>query len=552
MDSVNIDILVQKSVQDDKDAFAQLLEEVGRSILYMCIKLTGNKQDGEDAAQEVFIRLQKNIHRLKNPAVFRVWLNRIVVSTCTDQWRKNAGTTDAAPIEDHMEKLIERKVDFLPADYAEEKDKRELLLQAINALPPHYREVVMLHYYQGLKQAEIASILHVPVHKVEYNLRMAKAAIRKDLETKQKDTSFRSTYGLVGLPVVTRILQDESQTIVSSADLLRVIRASGATQAAMGGAAAITAGKAALAAKVLVAAFVGLATAFTAVTALGTTASPNLPIASTSAYAQVDVPQQMPESITEPEALEIRPASVASVSVSTSIPVQPPQAAGPHSTMQEVETGAGTPPTAPVPQPTALPGRVAFKDKEGNVVPGGEKYAAGLIVVLSNIEGQQLASEPLGESGTFRFENISVPQGGPLRVQLVLPHNRKAAFTADNPTGEVAVTLQSGVGVQPEVQLFITDAIEPTGRIVFGGGGQAGGLQNPQTATLTVGDETDTTATWRLLAADGAVLYSGSGTYVEEELQQLQGRVGEYYLVFTLIDAAGNAAEVSAVFVVVV
>lgn len=78
----DIQPLVEQSIQNNTDALAHLLEEVGQDVVHLCICIMGNRPDGEDAAQEVFIKAYRNIVRLKDPAVFRIWLNRIVVNTC--------------------------------------------------------------------------------------------------------------------------------------------------------------------------------------------------------------------------------------------------------------------------------------------------------------------------------------------------------------------------------------------------------------------------------------------------------------------------------------
>lgn len=56
----DLNLLVSKAMQGDKESFDKLCEREIKNIIYACTKLMGTRQDGEDAAQEVFINMQRN------------------------------------------------------------------------------------------------------------------------------------------------------------------------------------------------------------------------------------------------------------------------------------------------------------------------------------------------------------------------------------------------------------------------------------------------------------------------------------------------------------
>lgn len=70
-----------------------------------------------------------------------------------------------------------------------------------------------------------------------------------------------------------------------------------------------------------------------------------------------------------------------------------------------------------------------IKNATGEVVPGGEKYAVGLSVVLYDNAENILVSTELDDSGTFLFERVLVDPNATLALQLTVPYSRKASFT---------------------------------------------------------------------------------------------------------------------------
>lgn len=88
--NAELETLVRRSVQGDKDAFERLCRMEAQPIIYYCIKVLGNRQDGEDAAQEVFIQMQQSIHSLKAPEAFVSWVRKLTLNVCGKMRRKCA------------------------------------------------------------------------------------------------------------------------------------------------------------------------------------------------------------------------------------------------------------------------------------------------------------------------------------------------------------------------------------------------------------------------------------------------------------------------------
>ncbi|MDL2324371.1 sigma-70 family RNA polymerase sigma factor [Ruminococcaceae bacterium OttesenSCG-928-A16] len=209
--------IVVLAMQQKPQALDNLCAEIGRDILYICTKIMGHRQDGEDAAQEVYIKLQNGISKLQNPDVFHIWINRVIMSACNDLHRKKINLGKNDDIEDYMDVLMEDKMDFLPAEYMEDATKRDTLLSIIDELPENYRKAVLLYYYEGVLQKDIAQVLGTSENAVEHTLRRARTIIRKKLEDQTGEKMASGMYAIAAAPVLTTVLQQQASSMFPAA-----------------------------------------------------------------------------------------------------------------------------------------------------------------------------------------------------------------------------------------------------------------------------------------------------------------------------------------------
>ncbi len=194
--------LVEKAAEADKEAFETLCKIKYKDILYICISIMGNVPDGEDAAQEVLLRMQSNITRLRAPVAFPAWLNKMIFSVCSNIKRSRSKELFLTPIDELPFLLEEENTMNLPQPYLETQDKRQQILQVLNSLPTQYRLMLLWHYNEGLSQKEIADILQLSVSAVKAGLYRT----RKLLKAKLKKSGI-PVNGLLLVPALTDFLR---------------------------------------------------------------------------------------------------------------------------------------------------------------------------------------------------------------------------------------------------------------------------------------------------------------------------------------------------------
>lgn len=157
---------IRKMKQGDDAAFDAFVRKYYGDILKYCTFHCADREEAEDLTQETFVRFFAKLSEYRHVGKAKNYLYTIAANLCKNAFAKRAPLTAE---EETLEALGERAAD------AENAATTHLLLEwALGQLPPEQREVVILHYYQDLKQREIAEILEIGLPLVKYRLRQAK------------------------------------------------------------------------------------------------------------------------------------------------------------------------------------------------------------------------------------------------------------------------------------------------------------------------------------------------------------------------------------------
>ncbi len=213
--------VVKNASAGNQKAFVELCNLKAREIIYLCVIEMRDQNDGEDAAQEVFIRMQKSITSLMAPEAFNVWLNRLVHNTCYNMKRDNMKHKDSieASVDMLNDSLVEDDEFLLPQDYAEDAEMRERVAEVVRYLPDKYREPLVLHYYQSLSYKQISDVLRVSVNTVNNNIRMARKHLKEALEERAGQVGRRLSLIplLAAGPILAVSLQESSAAVATPA-----------------------------------------------------------------------------------------------------------------------------------------------------------------------------------------------------------------------------------------------------------------------------------------------------------------------------------------------
>ena len=151
----------------------ELIDLYGNAVLRLCTLYLGDRHLAEDAFQETFLKAWKKRDSFRGESSIKTWLMHIAVNTCRDMLR--SGWFRTMRRSQPVETLLSLSSG---GDLQEETAVRDAVLH----LPGIYREVILLHYDQGMNTREIAASLGLSPNSVSTRLRRARALLEKELK----------------------------------------------------------------------------------------------------------------------------------------------------------------------------------------------------------------------------------------------------------------------------------------------------------------------------------------------------------------------------------
>ena len=151
------------------DALRVLFDLHHRAVFRTAYGIVHNQEQAEDVTQQVFIELFRSIKRFDTDRPFRPWIHRIAVNESLDQIKKQQKARHV-PIE--TAQSLPSGITS-PEQSAEESELRAAIRTAIWSLDPRFRAVVVLRYYHGFSESEMAVALNCPQGTVKSRLHYA-------------------------------------------------------------------------------------------------------------------------------------------------------------------------------------------------------------------------------------------------------------------------------------------------------------------------------------------------------------------------------------------
>jgi RNA polymerase sigma-70 factor (ECF subfamily) len=178
--------LVELARDGDEEAFASLIRMAGDRLMAIAFRILRDVDRAEDAVQQSIVTAWRQLPALRDPDRFQAWLYRVLVNACylearrTRRWDANV-------------RLLDPDLSGGSSDGLLSVEDRDEMDRAFRRLPPEQRAVLVLHYYLGMRHAEIAETLDVPVGTVKSRIHYASATLRAAIEADSRTTPTAST-----------------------------------------------------------------------------------------------------------------------------------------------------------------------------------------------------------------------------------------------------------------------------------------------------------------------------------------------------------------------
>jgi RNA polymerase sigma-70 factor (ECF subfamily) len=181
--------LVEALRREEPDAADRLVERYGDRVYRLAMRITGLREDAEEAAQDALWTAARKIHMFKGESAFGSWIYRITANAAYQKLRTRRQKSAEIAIEDVLPSLDGDGRHFEPMDdwsnrvdeQALQGELRQVLQRAIDGLPADYRTALVLHDVEGLSNPDIAEALNISLPAVKSRVHRSRLFVRKQL-----------------------------------------------------------------------------------------------------------------------------------------------------------------------------------------------------------------------------------------------------------------------------------------------------------------------------------------------------------------------------------
>lgn len=175
--------LLRDYIEGDRAAFSILIDRYKNDLLHFLIRFVGSRAAAEDVFQESFLQVHISAETFDVSRRFKPWLFTIAANKGRDWHRKHSKRTVLSLSQDIGGKNEgTRFVDLMESDQelpdAKLLDNEQIdhVRQAVDDLPSHLREILLLSYFQQMSYVQISESLQIPLGTVKSRLHAAVAA----------------------------------------------------------------------------------------------------------------------------------------------------------------------------------------------------------------------------------------------------------------------------------------------------------------------------------------------------------------------------------------
>ncbi|MBQ3182456.1 MAG: RNA polymerase sigma factor [Clostridia bacterium] len=151
-------------------SLTEAFERYSDMLYRLALTHTANREDAEDACQDVFIRYSQAKQHFKDDEHIKAWLIRVCINRCHD-------------ISRHRKIRMHLDIDEIRDVIADDTKAEEYvqLTEILADLPAKYKDVIILHYYEGYSIEECTRLLGISLSAVKMRLMRARDMMKEKL-----------------------------------------------------------------------------------------------------------------------------------------------------------------------------------------------------------------------------------------------------------------------------------------------------------------------------------------------------------------------------------
>lgn len=173
--------LVARMQRRDEAAFEELIRLYEKKVYTLCLRMCGNSEDAEEAAQDTFLSLWRGIDRFRQESSLSTWIYRLASNACIDLLRRGKRNPAGPSLDDEEVFLDAADPSPQPQQEVERREARRALQEGLCSLPEEYRAILLLREVEGLSYAEISAATALELGTVKSRISRGRTLLRNYL-----------------------------------------------------------------------------------------------------------------------------------------------------------------------------------------------------------------------------------------------------------------------------------------------------------------------------------------------------------------------------------
>jgi RNA polymerase sigma-70 factor (ECF subfamily) len=177
----SVEALIQRCLKGDQLAWEAIVRQYRRKVFNVAYKFVGRHDEAEDLTQDIFLKIFKSLNTFDSRANFQTWLISVSRNLCIDHYRsvrkeretinRDVDASELSPISPSQGQMA----------MMEQRDRVQLLKDAMSALPRTLRTAVLMRDIQELSYHEIAEQLHLPEGTVKSRINRGRNELARQI-----------------------------------------------------------------------------------------------------------------------------------------------------------------------------------------------------------------------------------------------------------------------------------------------------------------------------------------------------------------------------------
>jgi RNA polymerase sigma-70 factor (ECF subfamily) len=157
--------LIEACLEGDQDCFSELVSRYKNLVYSIILRMTKDNEEANDLAQDVFLKIYKNLRSYSSAFRFSTWVIRITTNHVIDQHRRKKQET--VPLDSVAYEIETSGAEASPETVYLKREHTRRINKIVEDLPDMYKIPIVLYHQQGLSYQEISDITREPLSKVK-------------------------------------------------------------------------------------------------------------------------------------------------------------------------------------------------------------------------------------------------------------------------------------------------------------------------------------------------------------------------------------------------